>query len=308
MAGVISRGCFTNCGWLNGRVRTFSCLSKTPVTSLQLNKRSYLRHVKLVAATQTHFYDQDKKPVQQCRVYGTGLPQEAKVSALTVIKNLKHLKYTPPPALVLGVAGLIPFAAAPAYMIVSGVFYTGIAYAQVAYGACILSFLGGVRWGMTMPENTLIQPNWFNIGYSVTPPLVAWLGMLFPTPLALLTLIGGLAGAAYMDTIMWGVPVWFKALRFVLSLGAILALWTTLMCRLTLNDETKPKLKAAKAVAAPAAKEVSQVKMTKVESPEDKPVDKQLPVSSDVQVDNSSMTQSKSSVPQQDLKEYTEED
>ena len=62
-----------------------------------------------------------------------------------------QVRHSPTPALVLGISGLIPFVAAPLYMHYSGAFLPEIATAQLAYGASILSFLGGVRWGLTLP-------------------------------------------------------------------------------------------------------------------------------------------------------------
>lgn len=146
------------------------------------------------------------------------------------------------PALVLGLSGLLPFVAAPAYMITAGAFLSNIAFYQVAYGASILSFLGGVRWGLTLVEESGVRPNWFNLGYSVTPSLIAWLGLIVPNlVVSNLILMVGLTGAAYFDTVMWGYPPWFKALRFMLSFGAVLSLWTTLMCKLILNDGESEK-------------------------------------------------------------------
>ncbi|XP_052774570.1 transmembrane protein 69-like [Mya arenaria] len=190
---------------------------------------------------------------------------DGKSTALTLIKDLKHITSTPGPALLLGLGGLIPFVAMPVYMVSSGVFVSGLAFSQVTYGACILSFIGGVRWGTALSDNEAVQPNWFNLGYSVTPSLVAWVALLLPTPASLLTLMAGLAGSAYMDLTMLGYPPWFKALRFLLSLFAILSLWSTLMCMLILDDKKKKeeKMKAAandKMEKAPEVEKLAAVK------------------------------------------------
>lgn len=166
-----------------------------------------------------------------------GFMEDRKTTALTILSDLKHLKSSPMPALVLGLSGLLPFVAAPAYMITSNAFLTNIAFYQLAYGATILSFLGGVRWGITLVEESGVRPNWFNLGYSVTPSLIAWMGLIVPNlVVSNLIVMAGLTGAAYLDTVMWGYPPWFKALRFMLSFGAVLSLWTTLMCKLILSD------------------------------------------------------------------------
>lgn len=151
------------------------------------------------------------------------------------------------PALVLGLSGLVPFIAAPAYMILSDAFLQTVALYQVAYGATILSFLGGVRWGLTLTEESGVRPNWFNLGYSVTPSLIAWVGLMIPNIiLSNLILMTGLTGAAYFDTVMWGYPPWFKALRFILSFVAVLSLWSTLMCKLILKDSLVTELSEKK--------------------------------------------------------------
>lgn len=150
--------------------------------------------------------------------------------SLTIWQNIIQVKSSPIPALTLGLSGLIPFVAAPTYMISVGQFAPQVAFAQVVYGACILSFLGGVRWGFTIPEENPIQPDWVNLGYSVTPSLVACLGLLLPTPFSLLTVMAGLTVTGYFDMAMYGYPPWFKGLRFTLSFVALLSLWTTFMC------------------------------------------------------------------------------
>lgn len=184
-------------------------------------------------------------PVSQCAGFTQKrLFADQNTSALMLLKDLKHLTSSPVPALALGLGGLIPFIFPPMYMIISGTFIPGLAFCHVAYGASILSFIGGVRWGTAVSGNEVVQPNWFNMGYSVTPSLIAWTTLMFPTGLALITLMTGLAGTAYMDITMLGYPPWFKALRFILSMFAILSLWTSLMCMLMMPkkaDKDKAK-------------------------------------------------------------------
>ncbi|XP_033738568.1 LOW QUALITY PROTEIN: transmembrane protein 69-like [Pecten maximus] len=169
--------------------------------------------------------------------------EDKKTTSLTVLGSLKEIKSSPVPALVLGFSGLIPFVAAPTYLVMNQLFLPDMAFAQMVYGATILSFLGGVRWGMTIPDDSILQPNWFNLTYSVTPSLVAWAGILMPSPFSSLTLMLGLAGACYMDMVSYGYPPWFKGLRFTLTFVAILSLWTTLMCSLLLDSEANKQEK-----------------------------------------------------------------
>ena len=123
---------------------------------------------------------------------------------ISVLSDLRCLPQGPGPALCLGVAGLIPFVTAPLYMANSGYFLPDIATAQLAYGASILSFLGGVRcvicikfvlspltlmlsrWGMLVSgTGDDLPPSWAQFTWSVTPSLIAWTAVLVPS------LIGG---------------------------------------------------------------------------------------------------------------------
>ncbi|XP_037786168.1 transmembrane protein 69-like [Penaeus monodon] len=168
--------------------------------------------------------------------------EDNKTTALAVLDNVKQVRYSPTPALVLGFSGLIPFVAAPLYIASSGVFMPEVAEAQLFYGASILSFLGGVRWGLTLPKESAQPPGWYNLSYSVTPSLIAVSGLLMPQTMGTLTIIGGLGFAGYMDLAMWGYPTWFKGLRFCLTFVAVLSLWSSLMFKFVL-DEANTKTK-----------------------------------------------------------------
>lgn len=147
-----------------------------------------------------------------------------------------QVRHSPTPALALGFSGLVPFVAAPVYMATTGIFDPDVAQAQLCYGATILSFLGGIRWGLTLPDGSSQPPNWHNLGYSVTPPLIAWLGLLAPQSVGVVTVIAGLGLAGYMDLAMWGYPTWFKGMRFCLTFVAVLSLWTSLVFKFALKE------------------------------------------------------------------------
>lgn len=173
-----------------------------------------------------------------------GIVADTKTTAVTIWEDLKQIRFSPVPALVLGFSGLIPFIAAPSYMIFNQAYLSQIVFAQTAYGACILSFLGGVRWGFIIPEQSECPGDWLNFGYSVTPSLVAWTALLLPQPVSILLVMAGIAGSAYFDTAVKGYPPWFKGLRFTLSFGAILSLWTAFLCQYMLSAPSdKQKLK-----------------------------------------------------------------
>lgn len=45
-----------------------------------------------------------------------------------------------------------------------------VAYSQVVYGASIMSFLGGARWGFCLPKGSSAQRDWMNLGNSGALP------------------------------------------------------------------------------------------------------------------------------------------
>ncbi|XP_053550037.1 transmembrane protein 69 [Bombina bombina] len=146
--------------------------------------------------------------------------------------DMRALKDAPKPALYLGLGGLIPFISAPLLMSVTTCYYPEVAFAQVAYGASILSFLGGVRWGFAIPENSPAKLDWMNLTNSVVPPLLAWLALLFRenTTEATLLVIMGLGIALHYDlALLPTYPSWFKALRAILTLVAVFSLVATLI-------------------------------------------------------------------------------
>ncbi|XP_071346876.1 transmembrane protein 69-like [Trachinotus anak] len=145
--------------------------------------------------------------------------------------SLRALTQAPKPALYLGFSGLLPFLSAPVLMAATQSFYPEVAYAQVVYGASIVSFLGGARWGFAIPAGSPAQPDWKNLGNSVVPSLVAWLALLCRDNIAegALVVIMGLGLSLHYDlTLLPGYPAWFKAMRTVLTLVATFSLVATL--------------------------------------------------------------------------------
>ncbi|KAG7227233.1 hypothetical protein INR49_013893 [Caranx melampygus] len=145
--------------------------------------------------------------------------------------SLRALTQAPKPALYLGFSGLIPFLSAPLLMAATQSFYPEVAYAQVVYGASIVSFLGGARWGFAIPAGSPAQPDWMNLGNSVVPSLVAWLALLCRDNITegALVVIMGLGLSLHYDlTLLPGYPAWFKAMRTVLTLVATFSLVATL--------------------------------------------------------------------------------
>ncbi|MEM8877224.1 MAG: DUF3429 domain-containing protein [Pseudomonadota bacterium] len=130
----------------------------------------------------------------------------------------------PQPALILGVLGVIPFiACGVAAIALTDPYWSAFAVDAVRYyGAVILSFLGGIRWGLAIqPFNK--DDLWFQLALSVAPSLFAWGALLVPGQIGIAMLILGLVGmlAADVQFVNQGrAPQWFSKLRLWLTVGA----------------------------------------------------------------------------------------
>lgn len=96
----------------------------------------------------------------------------------------------------LGYAGLLPFAGLASLMwLVHADLLPFVAVALTGYAAVIVSFLGGIHWGVGFlhnPANTQPTPLEsspaalrFHFVWGVVPSLLAWLALLMPTYAAL---------------------------------------------------------------------------------------------------------------------------
>ena len=126
----------------------------------------------------------------------------------------------PAAARLLGLAGLIPFAGLSLAVMLG--WHPLAGPALIGYGAVILSFMGGCRWGLAaagMGQGPALLP----LGVSVFPALFAWVIGLLPAAVALPALAAGFLALLWADLILTrqnGAPVWWPALRWPLSLGA----------------------------------------------------------------------------------------
>ena len=78
----------------------------------------------------------------------------------------------------LAYAGLLPFAALAAAIWLLPANVAVNAWGLAAYGAVIVSFLGGIHWGLGFQMGEAAPRLHFFWG--VTPPLLAWLALLLP--------------------------------------------------------------------------------------------------------------------------------
>lgn len=148
--------------------------------------------------------------------------------------DMKDLWKSPKPALYLGFAGLIPFVTPTLFMAVTECYCPDLAFAQMAYGASIISFLGGARWGFALPESSPAKPDWINLANSVVPSLLAWVTMLMSDniiPAATMVIMGLGISLHYDLSLLPTYPSWFKALRSILSAVAFFSLAGTLIVK-----------------------------------------------------------------------------
>jgi hypothetical protein len=137
---------------------------------------------------------------------------------------LRDLLTIPKVAFWLGFSGLIPFVVAVAVgLLPAAPLHDLSLQALLAYGAVILSFLGGIRWGLavaTTDPADLFGPLFF----SITPALLGWIALLVPSSTGLVLLALGFAAILIADLWLSTAPYWYRSLRLPLSVGAIAAL------------------------------------------------------------------------------------
>ncbi|MCW1917237.1 DUF3429 domain-containing protein [Rhodobacter sp. KR11] len=139
----------------------------------------------------------------------------------------------PRAALVLGLAGLIPFAwgaASAANPTLAGISVTvfgpelwGV-WMILDYGIVILSFMSGVLWGFATRATARA---WVWYGLSVLPALWVFLGLRGETDSRLLALAAGYLGLLGLDFAFWRAgltPPWWMRLRLILTAGVLVSL------------------------------------------------------------------------------------
>lgn len=113
----------------------------------------------------------------------------------------------------LGLAGLVPFIAGALLAVAGGPWRDWAETALLGYGAVILSFMGGVHWGMTIAAPACSAPR---LAWSVVWALLGWAGLLVGGDLGLVLLAAGFVGLFAYDRRATGrneAPAWYPALR-----------------------------------------------------------------------------------------------
>jgi hypothetical protein len=124
----------------------------------------------------------------------------------------------------LGYAGLIPFVVLAALLfLVNENAHPLVAMALTGYGASIVSFLGGIHWGLGLQEQCVDKK--FHIVWGVIPSILAWIAFLLPAYAGLVVLSLLLIACYAVDRKTWpqsGLRQWMT-LRFRLTFVATLA-------------------------------------------------------------------------------------
>ena len=131
-------------------------------------------------------------------------------------------------AIWLGALGALPFVGlAGAMPLLGGAPRVFVGHALVAYGAAILSFLGGVHWGLAIRSESRRQGERLWLTLSVIPALAGWAALLAAETPALFDL--AVAVAAMLGVDIWAArvgqaPPWYPRLRIPLTCVVVAAL------------------------------------------------------------------------------------
>jgi hypothetical protein len=130
----------------------------------------------------------------------------------------------PGAVLIYGLLGLVPFLGPPAAGLLLPALRPWAAVLLVFYGALILSFLGGARWGLAIARSA---PSVITISLAMLPTLVA-LALLWLPSNARRWQLFGLAAALALHW-LWDMggsdlPPWYSRLRTILTVGAVAGL------------------------------------------------------------------------------------
>lgn len=130
----------------------------------------------------------------------------------------------------LGGLGALPFVGlAVAVIGLDGLTRTVAIQALLGYGAVILSFLGGIHWGLAIaPGAQPAEPGLrVRLAWSVVPSLVGWAALLVTPVTGLFALAAAFAAMLGIDlraSRLGLAPAWYPKLRVPLTLTVVAAL------------------------------------------------------------------------------------
>ena len=137
---------------------------------------------------------------------------------------------TSPPRSVawLGYGGLVPFVGLALAAVTGLAQPLPAAYALLAYGAVILSFVGALHWAfaMLLPSPSTDERDGMFI-WSTVPALAGWLALMLPTGAGALVVAAGLVTHFVRDRRLarsHALPAWYLPLRLRLTVVASICL------------------------------------------------------------------------------------
>ncbi len=120
----------------------------------------------------------------------------------------------------LGIAGLLPFIGGAAALWTLPPEWLGLAgNALLAYAALIVSFLGGIHWGLAMPQAAQRRKQ---LIWAVLPSLLGWAALLLNSVWGLVLMVASLLLCYVVDTQLYrplGLGEWLR-LRALLTVVA----------------------------------------------------------------------------------------
>ncbi len=131
-------------------------------------------------------------------------------------------------AVLLGAAGLAPFAVLSLWLAglpLDHEWRSATMLLLTGYGAVILSFLGGTRWGLAVARRGAEARR--DIAISVVPPLLGWVALVLPPYLAFVLLAVAFAAQGAWDALAGQsgtLPLWFVRLRSQLTVVVVIAM------------------------------------------------------------------------------------
>ena len=124
----------------------------------------------------------------------------------------------------LGYAGLIPFVGLALLLHTSGSHQDFLRHALLAYGACIVSFVGAVHWGIGI---STLNKSHLGLGWSVVPSIAAWVALSIDKSGSLVAMAAILVGCLAADLKFYKageLPRWYFRMRIALTTIAALSL------------------------------------------------------------------------------------
>ena len=155
-----------------------------------------------------------------CRGSATGDPAPIPLRKLRMNDNMTRRaeRRAPLPALVAGLAGLLPFiGSASLYLLTAEERWLEVLR---AYAAVIASFVGALQWGYAVRDCLAGASAWRAYGWSVLPALAAWVSLLLPVPIGLQLLATTLLLCLVVDHAFARArpgPAWLLPLRTALT-------------------------------------------------------------------------------------------